>query len=114
MKASNDSEHLEQVTFINWFRSEYPSTLIFAIPNGEYRAITTAVRLKAEGVTAGVTDLFIPSMKLFIEMKKVKGGTVSKAQKEIIAQLIADGYDVIIAKGYKDAINQLKLLTIKY
>lgn len=34
--------------------------LIFAIPNGGHRDIRVATRLKAEGVRAGVPDLFLP------------------------------------------------------
>ena len=43
------SEHSEQVGFINWFRSQYPEILIFAIPNGEKRSISVAKRLKDGG-----------------------------------------------------------------
>ena len=70
-------EHAEQVGFLNWFRSRFPSVLIFAIPNGDHRAITTAKRLKAEGVTAGIPDLFIPQWDLWVEMKRREGGRLS-------------------------------------
>ncbi len=58
---------------------QYPElALLFAIPNGGYRRIETASRLKAEGVKAGVPDLFLPVARspwngLFIEMKTKKG-----------------------------------------
>ena len=32
---------------------------LFAIPNGGARHIGTAIKLKSEGVTAGVSDLFL-------------------------------------------------------
>ena len=105
-----NSEHIEQVTFINWFRATYPTVLIFAIPNGEYRAITTAMRLKAEGVTKGIPDIFIPEWKVWIEMKKEKGGTISKEQKEMKIYLESVGYTVFIAKGYKKAIDFIKTI----
>lgn len=115
---SNHSEHAHQVTFVQWFRTQYPKLLIFAIPNGEYRAITTAVRLKNEGVTSGVPDLFIPALNLWVEMKKEKGGKVSPNQKTIIAYLESLGHTVIIGYGWEDAKEKLQIhlnpLTLKY
>ena len=107
MKAN--SEHVEQVTFVNWFRDKYPNILIFAIPNGEYRAISTAIKLKNEGVTKGIPDLFIPELKIWIEMKKIKESSTSKEQKEMKIYLEKVGYKVCIAKGYKEAINFIQL-----
>ena len=73
------SEHLEQVTLVNELRKKYPLT--HAISNGGYRTKTTAKRLKEEGVLAGVPDLFIPELALYIELKRTKGGLVSPQQK---------------------------------
>ena len=99
-------EHDEQVGFVNWFRSEYPAVLIFAIPNGERRAISVAKRLKAEGVVRGIPDLFVPEWNLWIEMKRAKGGRLSPEQKEIICYL--DQYHtVIIGLGARDASRQV-------
>ena len=75
------SEHDEQVGFINWFRAKYSGVLIFAIPNGEKRAISVAKRLKAEGVVRGVPDLYVPTWNLWIEMKRASGGRLSPDQK---------------------------------
>jgi len=97
------SEHDEQVGFINWFRAKYPSVLIFAIPNGEKRAISVAKRLKAEGVVRGVPDLYVPAWKLWIEMKRASGGRLSPDQKEMINYLESIGNTVIIGKGASDA-----------
>ena len=102
------SEHSEQVGFINWFRSQYPEILIFAIPNGEKRSISVAKRLKAEGVVRGVPDLFIPAWNLWIEMKRVSGGRLSTDQKQMISYLENIGHSVIIAKGATDASQHIK------
>ena len=94
---------MEQQGFITWFRGKYPGVLIFAIPNGGYRNITTAKTLRKEGVVPGVPDLFVPAWKLFIEMKKMKGGVVSQDQWKVILALKECGYTVIIGRGAEDA-----------
>lgn len=101
------SEHLEQAHLVMWFRRTYPDTLIFAIPNGGMRSKSQAMKLKVEGVVPGIPDLFVPEWKLWIEMKKVKGGVVSKEQQAMIKYLQSVGYDVIVGHGAEDAINQL-------
>ncbi len=98
-----DEEHIEQVNFINWFEYHYPTIKIFAIPNGGKRGIKTAVKLKAEGVKRGVPDLFIPEWNLWIEMKKVKGGSTSKEQKEWIDYLNDIGHTAIVCRGFEAA-----------
>lgn len=56
-----DIEHNIQVTCVNRFRNDYPDLvgLLIAIPNGGKRPKVTAARLKAEGVVAGVSDMFL-------------------------------------------------------
>jgi len=103
------SEHDEQVTFIRWFRKAHPNVLIFAIPNGamlQGNATQRAIRanmLKAEGLTPGIPDLFIPAWNIFIEMKRVKGGSLSDAQKEKIDYLSSVGYQTFVCKGANEA-----------
>ena len=104
---TSPSEHSEQVGFINWFRVKYPNVLIFAIPNGEKRAITVAKRLKAEGVVRGIPDLFIPQWTLWVEMKRISGGRLSPEQKAMIQYLEGIGQKVIVAKGAADASKQI-------
>ena len=101
------SEHDEQVGFINWFRAKYPQVLIFAIPNGEKRAITVAKRLKAEGVVRGIPDLFIPQFNLWVEMKRISGGRLSPEQRAMIVYLEGIGQKVIVGKGAADASRQI-------
>lgn len=81
--------------------------LIFAIPNGEKRAITVAKRLKAEGVVRGIPDLFIPQWNLWVEMKRVSGGRLSPEQKAMIGYLEGVGHKVIVGKGAADASKQI-------
>ena len=101
------TEHQEQVGFVNWFRAKFPHVLIFAIPNGEKRAISVAKRLKAEGVKAGVPDLFVPEWDLWIEMKRREGGRLSAEQKDVIRYLECIGDTVIVGEGAGDASRQI-------
>lgn len=97
------SEHEEQVQFVQWFRRKYAPVRIFAIPNGGYRSRATAARLKAEGVSRGVPDLFIPEWSLWIEMKRTKGGKLSPDQVNWIKYLKDLGNTVHVAYGAYDA-----------
>ena len=102
------TEHEEQVAFVTWFRHTYPDVRIIAIPNGGARHPKTAADLKAEGVLPGVPDLFVPEWRLWIEMKRQKGGRVSEEQKDMIKYLDGVGYASIVAHGAEDAIEQLE------
>lgn len=97
------TEHEEQREVVKWMRQTFPGVRIFSIPNGGARGIAQAARLKAEGVSAGVPDLHIPAYKLWIEMKRRKGGTVSKEQKDWIEYLESIGHRVIVSRGADEA-----------
>jgi hypothetical protein len=96
------SEHVEQREFVQWWRRSFPDLWIFAVPNGGWRTPATALKLQLEGVSPGVPDLFIPAMKLFIEMK-AEGGRLSEPQKVWIDYLEDRGYRVIVGYGFEDA-----------
>ena len=101
------TEHEEQRELVRWFRQTWPGVRIHAIPNGGARSKATAGRLKAEGVVSGVPDLFVPAWRLWIEMKRVKGGSLSAEQKDWIQYLESVGYWVIVGKGADDAKRQI-------
>lgn len=102
------TEHEEQVAFVTWFRHTYPEIRIIAIPNGQERHHIVAKNLKAEGVSPGVPDLFVPEWHLWIEMKRRKGGRLSEEQKDWIAYLERAGDTCIVAYGAVDAIAKVK------
>ena len=93
------TEHQEQVAFIQWFRRTYPDVRIFAIPNGEARSQSAGARLKAEGVSAGVPDLFIPAWNTWIEMKRSDGGRISPKQKDWWDYLSGIDHQVFVCAG---------------
>lgn len=103
------SEHQEQVMLITWFRMQYKQYKyhLWAIPNGGSRHIVTAVNLKAEGVLAGVSDLFLMIPKgeyhgMFIEMK-AKGGNLSDKQKDFMGAATLMGYQAVVCYGFDEA-----------
>jgi hypothetical protein len=97
------SEHVEQREVVKWFRQTWPGVVIFAIPNGGLRNPAAALRLKVEGVLPGVPDLFVPEWRLWIEMKRAKGGITSKEQREMLLYLRRVGYDAIVCAGAEQA-----------
>ena len=107
------TEHHEQALLVQWFRRTYPGVLIHSIPNGGHRSQATAIALKVEGTVKGIPDLFIPEWKLWVEMKRIKGGVLSPDQKIIIEYLLRIGYQVIIGKGFLHAKEQIEQLNIK-
>lgn len=84
-----------------------------AIPNGGYRTATTARKMHAEGVQAGVPDMLLAVARkgyhgLWIEMKNGKAGRVSELQTEMIARLKAEGYACAVCRTQEEFINTIK------
>ena len=101
------TEHEEQRELVRWFRQTWPGVRIFAIPNGGARSPATAGLLKAEGVSSGVPDLFIPAWGLWVEMKRTKGGSLSAEQKDWISYLESVEFCCIVGKGAEAAKGQI-------
>lgn len=102
------TEHDEQCALFAWAAWKPELHLMHAIPNGGKRDIRTAAKLKAEGVKPGVPDIFLPVAKggfhgLYIELKRRKGGTLSKAQEAWIRALMAQGYLCAVCHGWEAA-----------
>lgn len=95
-----------QKSCVKYFRYRYPDLLIFSIPNGGYRNKRNARNLKLEGLVSGVPDLFIPSHKLFIELKVGKN-KLSEKQKMIIEQLRSFNYHIEVCYNIDEFIEVL-------
>lgn len=120
MMATNRTEHAEQSAVISWARmsaGRYPCLRwLHAIPNGGARAESkrlAAIRgaqLKAEGVTKGVSDLFLPFASrgyhgLYIEMKRPGAlRELRPEQKEFLAYCESAGYLAQAFDSAEDAI----------
>lgn len=86
--------------------------LLFHIPNEGKRSAATGARMKAEGMRSGVPDLFLPVARkgyhgMFIELKRRRGGVVSKDQQQWIDDLREQGYHAIVCRGFDEAKEQL-------
>ena len=112
----SDKEHKIQCEFIRWVRLSEKRhkalALLYAVPNGGHRNITTARKMKAEGVKAGVPDICLPVpngaySSLYIEMKTEKGRQ-SKIQEEYAALLEAFGSCYRICRNAHEAISTVK------
>lgn len=105
-------EHEHQKALFIWWAMEagrrgINPRLMWATPNGGFRHIGTARRLKAEGVKSGVPDVFlaIPTQGyhgLFLELKAPKG-RVSPGQSEMLDLLRSKGYVGRVCYGWDQA-----------
>ena len=94
---------------MKWWYCAYPQYrggLFFAVPNGGHRNIQTARALKAEGVTAGVSDLImlIPRRgyhALCVEVKTLVGRQ-SANQREWEAKVRAQGFYYAVVRSLDD------------
>ena len=96
------SEHEHQVMLVQWLKRNHPGLRFFAIPNSARRSFKLAAMLKAEGLSPGVPDFFIPKLKLFIEMKAERG-RLSKEQVSWLEYLGSVGYTSEVCYGFKQA-----------
>jgi len=99
-------EHIEQVKFVGYIKLFHPEYIIFSVPNGASVSAAQRIKLAQEGLTAGVPDLFVVSPGgrwMGVEMKRDKGGVVSKAQKAVKELLIERGVAYSTCEGYEAA-----------
>jgi hypothetical protein len=106
--ASEDEIHIAVADILR--ANERPGVYWFHVPNGGHRSPGAAAKFKAMGVKAGVPDLIvIVAGKVHgLELKRSKGGTVSPEQKQAHADLRSAGAVVEVAKGYQQAVEQLR------
>lgn len=104
-KPSHPESQL-QIQCVSWFKYQYPhlAPLFFAVPNGGSRDKKEAAIMKAEGITAGVSDLILnvpagPYTQLAVEMKSPKG-TLSDEQKRYSRYAQAVGIKYIVCRDF--------------
>ena len=103
-------EHDEQRAFVKWFHAQFPTVLIFAVPNAAMRDYKLAAYLRAEGMFAGIPDIHIPEWRTVIEFKRQKGSTISPEQFWCEAYYKRIGWTHFFGYGFEDA--RQKILTV--
>lgn len=101
---SNQESRLQQAC-IKWVRYQYPDLIVYAIPNGGKRNAVTGAILKAEGVLAGVADLFVAKAiphhhGLYIEMKTAKGRQAD-SQRAFQQAVTREGYRYELCRSFE-------------
>ena len=105
-------EEVEQVTFFNRLRREYPDTygLIAIHPRNEQQLKgsqhRTMIAQKAEGMTPGASDIIIPGAPTFVCEMKRQDHTLSAwkpGQKEYLAAAMNAGAFACLALGHEAA-----------
>lgn len=109
-----DEEHRIQCACVRWFAYQHPELhgRLFAVPNGGRRDETTAAKLKAEGVMAGVADLILLKSNrdygaLLIEMKTPTGKQSESQKKWQLALCSEDEYKYVVCRSLDDFIKEV-------
>ena len=107
------TERQEQIKFVVWLRKQ--GFRVSASANGGSRNYFEACNLKRMGVSPGFPDIEVPLPSgnyhgFYVEMKRQKGGKVSKEQIEWLSYLKDNGYFAEIANGFEEA----KTLFLEY
>ncbi|MDH0640637.1 VRR-NUC domain-containing protein [Pseudomonas sp. GD03860] len=107
-----DREGLEQAALMVEIAVRHPAAakLIYHVPNGGHRHKQVAIKLKEQGVKAGVPDLVLPMARggyfgLYIEFKAKPpfDAAVSPSQDAYLQALLEQGYLAIVCRGALDA-----------
>lgn len=117
MKKNNSPpESWEQEMVFAWIFAheihEPRLKLAYGTLNGVRLSVGLRVKMKNQGNRKGVPDIVLPAIGhkyngLYIELKRVKGGKVSKDQKEYMELLRDQGYDAVVCKGHREAIDKI-------
>lgn len=117
-KPKGLSENQIQARYFGWadmMALKIPSLkLLFHIPNGSHKSVTSRAIFKLIGLKAGVPDVFLPVAAgeyhgLWIEFKSEKG-RVSDVQQEWHEKLAEQGYKVIVSRDWNEAADE----TLRY
>lgn len=104
-------EHDEQVALVNWLRKK--GALFHSIPNSGATSKRRISYMVAEGLVAGVPDLYIlddPSGPIAIEMKRSNGklSDIKPEQRKFLCALARSGWRVVVCYGSRAAVWWLK------
>lgn len=115
-QAAGQSEDTIQIRVMGWWARtcagfNVDERLLQHTPNGGKRGKREGARFKAMGVRAGWPDLFLAVPQahwhgLFVELKKATG-RLEPSQRELHPVLKAEGYAVMVAWSYEEAVTYI-------
>ena len=118
MKSNNSPlESKEQEIVIQWKNlnlKRYPALdMLHASMNGVRVSAGIRAKMKKQGLVAGFPDLMLDVARrgyhgLRIELKRVKGGVVSKDQARVLARMNEEGSLAKVCKGHAEAIELIE------
>lgn len=106
------SESVEQQWLFRWAAMQAGALpelrLLYHVPNEGKRSRAGGMRAKAEGLRSGVPDICLPVARgawhgLYIELKRQKGGRLTKEQGEWLEALREQGYRAEVCHGFDEA-----------
>jgi hypothetical protein len=119
LSSTRPLEGAEQALYFQWLEyvrigGEPARPHFFAVPNGGSRHRIEAARMKAQGVTPGVADIFgaVPAGDyhgLVIEMKRL-GEKATELQLEQLDHRRRMGYRAVVVQGFDEA----RRITVQY
>jgi len=100
------NEDILQAQIYRWYHNEFctkstdPKHIIFSVPNGAFISKQQAIKLKATGLVAGVSDLIVvqPNKILFVELK-IEKGKQSESQKEFESIVTNLGFEYHLVRS---------------
>jgi hypothetical protein len=98
---TNSEDRLQSEIFF-WFWNTYPTyrRCLFHVPNGGFRNLKEAAKLKAMGVVAGVPDLLLVNNGALVAFElKTPTGRLSDKQKLVHSAWIAQGIPVHVVRS---------------
>ena len=105
------SEHVIQVRLLNALELvKAKGVYVFAVPNQSNRGAVSGMKMKAEGVRSGVTDLVVMmpgGRTAFLEMKK-PGGRLSDTQKQFRDRCLMTDHLWAVAYSVTEALVYLR------
>lgn len=94
------------VEYLELLQQQGKIVVFSAVPNNMWtKSWSQKLKAKKEGVRPGVPDMIVvtPKKLFFIEMKRIKGGVVSKDQKRWIEAIDSVGIGVKVCRGSDEA-----------
>jgi len=107
----------EQIALFEWaglMESRIPELkLLNGSLNGVRITIGQAMKMRRAGMKKGYPDIFLPVRKgrysgLYIELKRIKGGSVKPEQKEWLSDLSMQGFKTCVCKGFDEARGEIE------